>query len=137
MPHGVQRKRKYRWLPDENPHRYEPTARMGGIFEKEGYEAVHWSKVGDFGATDTSILAWAKEHEYIVFTHDLDFGAILAASKGISPSVIQMRTQDTFPESCAEMILTALNQFKGELEKGALLSVDRYKARVRILPLKA
>jgi predicted nuclease of predicted toxin-antitoxin system len=108
-----------------------------GFLEEEGHEAVHWSKVGDFGATDTSILAWAKEHEYIVFTHDLDFGAILAASKGISPSVIQMRTQDTFPESCAEMILTALNQFKDELEKGALLSVDRYKARVRILPLKA
>jgi predicted nuclease of predicted toxin-antitoxin system len=72
-----------------------------------------------------------------IFTHDLDFGALLAAAKGEGPSVIQMRTQDTFPESCAEMIIKALRQFKDELEKGALLSVDRHKARVRILPLKS
>jgi predicted nuclease of predicted toxin-antitoxin system len=108
-----------------------------GFLEKEGYEALHWSKIGDFDATDTSILQWAKEHEYIVFTHDLDFGDLLAAAKGEGPSVIQMRTQDTFPESCAEMIIKALSQFKDELEKGALLSVDRHKARVRILPLKS
>jgi hypothetical protein len=47
-----------------------------------------------------------------------------------------MRTQDTFPESFGEMIIKALNQFENELEKGALLSVDLHKARVRILPLK-
>jgi predicted nuclease of predicted toxin-antitoxin system len=108
-----------------------------GFLEKEGYEAVHWSKIGDFSAADTSILQWAREHEYIVFTHDLDFGALLAAAKGEGPSVIQIRTQDTFPEACAQMIIKALSQFKDELEKGALLSVDRHKARVRILPLKS
>jgi len=31
-------------------------------------------------------MIWAKEKGYVVFTHDLDFGALLAASKdaGIS-----------------------------------------------------
>jgi predicted nuclease of predicted toxin-antitoxin system len=106
------------------------------FLDKEGFEAVHWSRIGDLGATDKVILAWAKKHKYIVFTHDLDFGALLAATRGEGPSVIQMRTQDTFPESCGQMIIKALNQFEEELEKGALLSVDRHKARVRILPLK-
>ena len=106
------------------------------FLNKEGFEAVHWSRIGDFGATDEVILEWAKKNEQVVFTHDLDFGALLAATRGEGPSVIQMRTQDTFPESCGEMIIKALNQFEDELTKGALLSVDRHKARVRILPLK-
>ena len=103
---------------------------------EKGFEAVHWSKIGDFGATDEVILGWAKKHDHVVFTHDLDFGALLAATKGEGPSVIQMRTQDTFPESCGEIVIKALNQFEDELERGALLSVDLHKARVRILPLK-
>jgi len=103
---------------------------------EKGFEAVHWSKIGDFGATDEVILEWAKKHDHVVFTHDLDFGALLAATKGEGPSVIQMRTQDTFPESCGEIVIKALNQFEDELERGALLSVDLHKARVRILSLK-
>jgi len=106
------------------------------FLDKEGFEAVHWSRIGDFGATDEVILEWARKHEHVVFTHDLDFGALLAATGGEGPSVIQMRTQDTFPESFGEMIIKALNQFENELEKGALLSVDLHRARVRILPLK-
>jgi len=103
---------------------------------KKGFEAVHWSKIGDFGATDVVILEWAKKHDHVVFTHDLDFGDLVAATRGEGPSVIQIRTQDTFPESSGEIITKALNQFENELEKGALLSVDLHKARVRILPLK-
>jgi predicted nuclease of predicted toxin-antitoxin system len=106
------------------------------FLDKEGFEAVHWSIIGDLGATDEAILEWAEKHDHVVFTHDLDFGALLAAAKGEGPSVIQMRTQDTFPESCGQMIIKALNQFEDELERGALLSVDRHRARVRILPLK-
>ena len=103
---------------------------------EKGVEAVHWSKIGNFGATDEVILEWAKKHDHAVFTHDLDFGALLAATRGEGPSVIQIRTQDTFPESCGEIAIKALTQFENELEKGALLSVDLHKARVRILPLK-
>jgi predicted nuclease of predicted toxin-antitoxin system len=106
------------------------------FLDKEGFEAVHWSIIGDLTATDEAILEWAEKHEHVVFTHDLDFGALLAAARGEGPSVIQMRTQDTFPESCGQMIIKALNQFEDELERGALLSVDQHRARVRILPLK-
>jgi predicted nuclease of predicted toxin-antitoxin system len=40
-------------------------------------EAVHWSRVGAVTAPDTEIMAYAREHGYIVLTHDLDFSAIL------------------------------------------------------------
>lgn len=42
-------------------------------------------------------MAWARANDYIVFTHDLDFGAMLALTNAESPSVIQVRTQDVTP----------------------------------------
>jgi len=43
-----------------------------------GHEAVHWSQVGDPRAPDVTIMAWARDNNRIVLTHDLDFGALLA-----------------------------------------------------------
>ncbi len=60
--------------------------------ESHGWHAVHWSTVGVPAATDRMIMDWAREHGYVVFTHDLDFGAVLAATRAIGPSVIQVRT---------------------------------------------
>ena len=48
-----------------------------GFLASQKIEAVHWSQVGDPRATDATIMNWAREHGYAVFTHDLDFGAIL------------------------------------------------------------
>ncbi len=58
-----------------------------------GWEAVHWSEIGDIRAPDTVIMQWALENGFIVFfTHDLDFGALLAATRANGPSVIQIRS---------------------------------------------
>ncbi|WKZ11581.1 MAG: DUF5615 family PIN-like protein [Gammaproteobacteria bacterium] len=37
---------------------------------EEGFEAVHWSAVGDGRATDAELLAWADANDHVVFTHD-------------------------------------------------------------------
>lgn len=50
--------------------------------------AVHWLKVGDPRATDREIMDWARANEYTVFTHDLDFGMLLALTQAGKPSVI-------------------------------------------------
>ncbi len=44
------------------------------VFEQQGWQAFHWSTVGDPRATDKFIMGWARENGYVVFTHDLDFG---------------------------------------------------------------
>lgn len=103
---------------------------------QSGFEAVHWSTVGDARAADAALLAWAAEHRHVVFTHDLDFGAILAASGARTPSVIQIRTQDVTPEHLARLVVRALRQHERLLEQGALITVDEARSRVRILPLK-
>jgi len=54
----------------------------------KGIESIHWAGIGAIDATDREIMACAAEHDYVVFTHDLDFGDILAATDGDKPSVV-------------------------------------------------
>ncbi|MDL2271830.1 DUF5615 family PIN-like protein [Desulfovibrio sp. OttesenSCG-928-I05] len=98
-------------------------------------EAVHWSSVGEPGAPDAEIMAFARNGGYIVFTHDLDFSAILAATKGKKPSVVQLRIDDLSPEAVGETVVQALHQVRDELDAGALLAIDAKRARLRVLPL--
>ena len=106
------------------------------VFESKGWEAVHWSKIGDFGATDLEIMKWALDHGFIVFTHDLDFGSILAATNAAAPSVIQVRTQNVMPESIGIIVVDAVRKFKDKLGDGALISINHKRARARVLPLR-
>lgn len=80
-------------------------------------------------------MEWATAHRYIVFTHDLDFGTLLAATQADSPSVIQVRTQDILPANLASLVIGALKQFEAQLESGALVTIDPVRSRVRILPI--
>lgn len=105
------------------------------VFAENDFEAVHWSIIGDPRAEDYTLMEWARANGYVVFTHDLDFGAILTATQTASPSVVQVRTQDTLPASIGNLVIGALRQFKSELEEGALLILDENRSRVRILPI--
>ena len=107
-----------------------------GWFAEHGWEAVHWSAVGEPGATDNVLVAWARERQYTLFSHDLDFSRILALSNANGPSVIQVRSQDVLPDSLGRFVLATLQQFSLQLEEGALLVLEEKRARVRILPLR-
>ena len=99
------------------------------------HDAVHWSAIGDPRAPDTEILDWARERNYIVLTNDLDFGAILAATGGNAPSVIQVRTQDLMPDTLGPVVERILTEHSALLTSGALLTVMEDRVRIRDLPL--
>lgn len=80
-------------------------------------------------------MEWAKVNAYVVFTNDLDFGAMLAATQAETPSVIQVRTQDVLPDNLESLIIQVLRQFELQLGWSALISVDENRSRVRILPI--
>jgi predicted nuclease of predicted toxin-antitoxin system len=104
------------------------------VLMSEGHDCVHWSEIGPPNAPDREILLWARSNGYVVFTHDLDFGAILAATKADSPSVLQLRTQNISPKRIGESVVSAFKQFEDLLNQGALVSIDQKRARARILP---
>ncbi len=105
------------------------------ILSNHDFEAVHWTSIGDPRAPDAVLLGWAKENGAVVFTHDLDFGAILAATGGSAPSVIQLRAQDLLAAQMAEVVVVALEEFDSQLRSGALVVIDAQARRVRLLPL--
>ncbi len=80
-------------------------------------------------------MAFAKANDYVVLTHDLDFSAILAATHGDKPSVVQIRSDNISPEAIGAPVISALQQMAAELDDGALITVDPNRTRLTILPL--
>lgn len=105
------------------------------VLESQSWETIHWSDVGVASATDQTIMQWAVSHHYIVFTHDLDFGTMLALTHAQGPSVLQVRADDILPDQLQNLVIAAIRQHAEDLAQGALVVVDANKRRVRILPL--
>ncbi len=110
--------------------------RWVGALTEAGFSAKHWSSLGPDDAPDWALMAHARDHGMVVLTHDLDFGAILAATGGIGPSVVQIRAADVRPEAIAGIVVDALRQCATDLADGALLTVDTRRTRLRLLPLQ-
>ena len=90
---------------------------------------------GRRSASDLEIMSYAREHGYVVLTHDLDFSAILAATHGTKPSVVQIRSDDLNPDTIGAQVVGAVRQLEGQLQSGSLVSVEPYRTKVRLLPL--
>ncbi|MBS1903849.1 MAG: DUF5615 family PIN-like protein [Bacteroidetes bacterium] len=102
-----------------------------------GISAIHWRAIGPLDAPDQLIFTWAREHQHIVFTHDLDFGTILALTGAIGPSVVHVRTQDVSVEHLGATVIRSLQAHAEALTSGALLTIDEYRARIKLLPLRS
>jgi predicted nuclease of predicted toxin-antitoxin system len=107
------------------------------VFGAQGWAAIHWSQVGDPRAPDRAIMEWARANGHAVFTHDLDFGAVLAATQAEGPSVIQVRAQDVLPFHLGDVVVRVLARHEGEITSGVLISIDELGSRVRLLPLRS
>ena len=105
------------------------------LLQAAGHEAVHWSDVGDPRAPDTALMQWAVGNHYAVFTHDLDFGTMLALSGADGPSVVQVRCLNVLPEAIGALVLSLLRTYASEIGQGALVVADERRERVRILPM--
>jgi predicted nuclease of predicted toxin-antitoxin system len=105
------------------------------VLAEAGFEALHWSEVGLAYEEDDAIMAYAAVRGYVVFTNDLDFGVMLAMTNAERPSVAQLRTGNLRPNVIGRQVVEALGELRAELEKGALVTIDPKKTRVRFLPL--
>jgi len=105
------------------------------MLTKREVETVRWSDIGAPNAADTEIMAFARQNDCTVLTCDLDFSTILAFTHDSKPSIVQIRASIMQVERVVGLITFALFRYKNELEKGAILSIDLKKARLRLLPL--
>jgi predicted nuclease of predicted toxin-antitoxin system len=100
-----------------------------------GIESVHWSSVGARTAPDPEVMDWARRNGYLVLTQDLDLGAILASSRAGGPSVVILRMSALPDDAAVSRTVAVLRGAADDLKKGAVVSVDSARSRVRILPI--
>jgi predicted nuclease of predicted toxin-antitoxin system len=93
-----------------------------------GFDTVHWSAVGDPRASDSELMAWARANGYLVFTHDMDFGSLLAATRAKGPSVRQVRVKNTMPSAIGADVVRVLHLRREAIERGALVTIDKANA---------
>lgn len=101
-----------------------------------GYDAVHLREEGLQRLPDEQIMAKALREGRVILTHDLDFGRLVALSRGRLPSVVTFRLGDMRPRQVNQYLQDILTRFDHELEAGVLISVTDDAIRVRHLPVK-
>ena len=113
------------------------TPRWVPCLARAGHECFHWSDLGAARAPDTEICKYARDHGFVLLTNDMDFPQILAHTAEAKPSVILLRGEPLTPELRGQSLLGAIADSLGELEAGAILSLDwSGKPRARLLPLR-
>jgi predicted nuclease of predicted toxin-antitoxin system len=97
--------------------------------------STHWSTAGAATATDSEIVDYALQNDYVIVTCDLDFSAILSVTHGKKPSIVQVRTRYMPLNSLADIVIRSIIQNIDDLNSGAILTIDAKKSRSRLLPL--
>ncbi len=105
------------------------------FLQSSGFETAHWSDVGLVTAPDSEIMAYAKADNWVILTHDLDFGSILAASGGDAPSVVQIRADNLSTDAIGATVVAALKATAEALATGALVTVEPIRTRITLLPI--
>lgn len=100
-----------------------------------GIAALHVGEIGCSTADDATILKEGRDRQRIVVTLDADFHALLALSQADSPSVIRIRIEGLHGPEAANLILAVLQDCGEDLERGAMLTVQPGRVRIRRLPL--
>ena len=114
------------------------TCRLGGSrrWNARASKPDTGATVGDGAASDREVFQWAGRHGFVVLTHDLDFGRILALAGGRSPSVVLLRAHRLLPAESTPMLVKVLRRHAADIAKGAVVVLSADQERVRLLPLQ-
>ena len=98
-----------------------------------GWNIVRVPEIMDSKSKDMDILTYARDHNKVVITQDLDFSSLLALKGYEKPSVINLRFENGKPEFITNRIIEIVNELEKELDEGIVVSVDEISARYRNL----
>jgi predicted nuclease of predicted toxin-antitoxin system len=66
----------------------------------------------------------------------MDFSALLAVTGATGPSVLQVRAQDVLPSAIGRDVVRVLTMRAEAFSAGAIVTIDKVKSRVRVLPIR-
>ena len=100
-----------------------------------GIDTIHVGDIGRATAEDAEILQLAHDEQRVVVTLDAHFHTQLALSNATAPSVIRIRIEGLKGDALASLLQTVLAQCANDLNKGAAVTVQESRIRVRGLPI--
>jgi predicted nuclease of predicted toxin-antitoxin system len=100
-----------------------------------GHDVVHLREQGLQKLPNGEIFEKATRERRVILTFDLDFGEIVALSRGARTSVAVFRLRDTRTETVIARLGRVLGESSDALEQGAVVIVEDGRHRVRPLPV--
>lgn len=108
---------------------------LARILTDAGHDAVHVADLGLRGTTDDEVLSRAAADGRIVVSADTDFGTLLALSGAPGPSVVLLRRAGRRAADRARTLLAVLVLVDEQLSRGAVVTVEQTRLRIRELPI--
>lgn len=102
-----------------------------------GNDALHVRDYGMQASPDEDIFARAAEEGRVLVSADSDFSMLLALRNASHPSLILFRwNSERLPSRQAILILANMATLEALLERGAVVTFDAARVRVRPLPFR-
>jgi predicted nuclease of predicted toxin-antitoxin system len=101
-----------------------------------GWNIIRVSEVMDKSTKDLGLLEYARRHDMVIITQDLDFSMLLAVKGYGKPSLVNVRLEETKPAYVTSRIIDTVTALEPELAKGAVVTVDETSVRYRYLPIR-
>ncbi len=102
---------------------------------KQQHDATHLREEGLQRLPNGEIFSKAIEENRIILTFDLDFAEIAALSAGKITSVVVFRLSNARSLHLIERLTSVLPPTASALEKGAIITIEEARYRVRSLPI--
>ncbi len=100
-----------------------------------GHDVVRVNEILPPNASDKTIIETAINSDRVILTQDLDFSEIIALSGNIQPSLISLRLSSSRIEFVNTILERILPRIESDVRKGAIISVEDNRIRIRKLPV--
>lgn len=108
--------------------------RVVGWLNLQGHEATHLRDQGLQRMPNGGIFEKAIAESRVVVTFDLDFGEIIALSKGRKTGIILFRLRNTRTSHAIQRLSNIISECTDALARGAIIIVEETRHRIREFP---
>lgn len=108
--------------------------RVTSWLNSQGHDTTHLRDEGLHRMPNGEIFGKAVAEARIIMTFDLDFGEIVALSKGRKTGVILFRLRNTRASFVIQRLSTVISECADALARGAIVIVEETRHRVREFP---
>ena len=108
--------------------------RVASWLNSQGHDATHLRDEGLQRLHNGEIFTKAIAESRIIVTFDLDFGEIVALSKGRKAGVILFRLRNTRTSFVIQRLSDVISECVDVLMRGAIVIVEETRYRVREFP---